>query len=62
MLIAIVLWAIRFLVPHYPLAFLALVIILFYCGVAAKATVSPSDSATVVCYVLGEGSHQGCLG
>ena len=56
MLIALVLRSIHFLVPHYPLSFIALVLILFHCGVAANAAGSPSASTAVVCYVLGESS------
>ena len=62
MLILLVLQAIRFLVPHHTLALLALVLILFNCGLAADATVPSSASAGVVCNVSGEISHRGCLG
>ena len=61
MLLALVRWETRFLLPHHPLAFKALVLILFFCGVAANATVSPSASATVFCYVSGDGILQSCL-
>ena len=62
MLIALILRSIRFLVPHHPIALLALVLILFNCGLAADAAVPSSASATVVCNVSGEISHRGCLG
>ena len=62
MFVALLLREIQFLVTHHSLAFPVLVLILFFCGVATNATVSPFASAAVVCCVSGEGSHQGCLG
>ena len=65
MLISLKLREIRLLVPHHPLTFFALMLVLLNGGVAANAAnaaISPSSAATaVVCYVLGEIRQRGCL-